>query len=269
MKISKIFSKIENTFNAEFNNCENINKEQLVNYCNKYWFKDVTENTCRCYLQYINMYLSQKNIDCKLNVTDFKVRSTKEGLVTKEELMSYIDVLDNEQDKFILYALFNDVSGTQIEDLRNLKVEQVDLENKKIILSDKEIKMDDVMVQLVEGAIKQDSYELIKFSENASVATYNFNMNCDYIIKNRPTKTNGMGLDAMKYDAFRKRLKTISQYLDNNVTPDLLIKSGYAYEVYKQYGADATYSQIEKMVKEKGMKAGIRTVVSAYRELYK
>lgn len=268
MKIARIFEKIENTFTAEFGNSVVNDKKELVNYCNKYWFKDVTVNTCRGYLQYINIYLKEKNIDCKLNVTDFNVKDAKDGLVSKEEVMSYIDILENEQDKFIVYALFNGISGKEVEELRTLKVEQIDLENKKIILPSRVVEMDDTLAQLAEDAIKQDTYDLMKFSDGASVQSFEFNMASEYVIKNRPTKTNNMGLDAIKYDAFRKRLKTITQYLGNKVTPDILIKSGYAYMVYKEYGKDATYTQVEKLIKEKSMKASIRNVINAYKNIY-
>lgn len=268
MKVSRIFEKINTTFTAEFGHSVVNSKQELVNYCNKYWFKDVTINTCRGYLQYINMYLADKKIDCKLNVMDFTVRETKAGLLSKKEIMSYIDILDNEQDKFIVYALFKGIAGKEVEELRTLKTKQVDFKNKKIILSNREVEMDGVMVELVAGAIKQDVYELIKFSDGASVQSFNFNMSSEYIIKNRPTKTNNMGTDVMKYDAFRKRLKTISQYLDNNITPDILLKSGYAYMVYEKYGKDATYSMVEQLIKEKSMKASIRNVINAYKNIY-
>lgn len=268
MKIENIFKKIEKTFTAEFGGSIVVTKEELVNYCNKYWFEDVTVNTCRAYLQYINIYLAEKNIDCKLTVSDFTVKSTKDGLVSKEEVMTYIDILDNEQDKFIIYALFNGIVGKQVEELRTLKVEQVDFKNKKIMLSDGAVDMDDTMMVLAEGAIKQERYDLIKFSEGAMVQSFDFNMSSKYILKNRPTKTNGMGTDAMKYDGFRSRLKTISKCLDNNITPDLLLKSGYAYLVYKEYGTDATYTMIEKIMKEKNIKANIRTVINAYKDIY-
>lgn len=268
MQVSRILEKINTTFTAEFGDSVVNNKEQLVDYCNKYWFEDVTINTCRIYLQYINMYLADKKIDCRLNVTDFTVRETRTGLLSKKEVMSYIDILENEQDKFILYALFNGIAGKEVEELRTLKTNQIDLKNKKIILSDREVEMDDVMVDLVTGAMKQDSYDLIKFSDGASVQSFDFNMNSEYIIKNRPTKTNNMGKDAMKYNALRKRLKTISQYLDNNITTDILLKSGYAYMVYERYGKDATYSNVERLVKEKDMRAGIRNVINAYKNIY-
>lgn len=268
MKVARILKRIDATFTAEFPNSVVKNKEELINYCNKYWFKDVSINTCRGYLQYINIYLSDKKIDYKLSVTDFNVRETKEGLVSKQGIMSYIDILENEQDKFIIYALFLGIAGKEVEELRTLKSEQVDFKNKKIILSDRAVDMDDTMVQLAMGAIKQGEYDLMKFSDGASVQSFNFNMSSEYIIKSRPTKTNNMGTDVMKYDAFRKRLKTISQYLDNKVTPDIILKSGYAYMVYEKYGKDATYSMIEQLMKEKSMKASIRNVINAYKNIY-
>lgn len=267
MKIARIFEKIDKTFTAEFDDSV-VSKKELVDYCNKYWFDDVTINTCRGYLQYINIYLEEKNINCKLHVTDFNVKEVKDGLVSKKEVMSYIDILENEQDKFIIYALFNGISGKEVEELRTLKVEQIDFENKKITLPDRVVNMDDTLVQLAKDAIRQNSYDLMKFSDGASVQSFEFNMNSEYILKSRPTKTNSMGLDAMKYDAFRKRLKTITHYLGNKVTPDILIKSGYAYMVYKQCGTGATYSQVEKIMKEKNMKASIRNVINAYKNIY-
>lgn len=268
MQTTRILKKIDTTFTAEFGNSVVKNKEELINYCNKYWFKDISINTCRGYLQYINMYLEGKKIEYKLNVTDFNVRDTREGLVSKESVMSYIDILENEQDKFIVYAMFCGIAGKEVEELRTLKVNQVDFKNKKIILADRMVDMDDTMVELAMGAIKQDKYELIKFSDGAMVQSFEFNMSSEYILKNRPTKTNNMGLDAMKYDAFRKRLKTISQYVDNKITPDVILKSGYAYMVYEQYGKDATYSMVEKIIKEKNMKVNVRNLINAYKNIY-
>lgn len=264
----KILKKINETFNKEFKNGAVNNRQELIDYCNKYWCKDVSINTCRGYLQYINMYLADKKIDYKLTTSDFNTRDTRQGMMSEKEVMSYIDMLENEQDKFIIYSLFKGISGKEVEELRTLKVSQVDFENKKIILSDREIEMDDMMIKLIDDAIKQDKYNLIKFSEGAMVQSFKFNMDSEYIIKNRPTKTNGMGLESIKYDSFRKRLKTISQYIDNNITVDTLLKSGYAYMIYKEYGKNATYSKVEKMIKEKNMKVSVRVLLNAYKNIY-
>ena len=268
MDILRMLEKINKTFTAEFPNFVVNDKKQLIDYCNKYWFEDVTLNTCREYLKHINTYLEEKNIDYKLTVADFKVKEVKDGLVSKKEIMAYIDILENEQDKFILYALFSGICGKDAVDLRTLKTKQINFESKKIMLADREVDMDDTMIKLVEDAIKQDSYELIKFSEGAMVQSFDFNMSSEYVIKNRPTKTNNMGLDVIKMGALRKRLETISRYIDNKITPDTLLKSGYAYMVFEKYGKDATYTQVEKLIKEKSMKASIRNVINAYKNIY-
>lgn len=244
-----------------------LSRSQLHEFIQNIWVKDKTYATANGYIAYINNVLKrEKNINT-FTSSDFIIKQTIDNLITKEELDLLVNELENPQDQFILYALFNGIYGKRAEELRYLTIDQVDLKNQTITLENRVIKMDKDFTEITASAIEQSSYYLTHFSNGARVEKAEFNMNCKYVIKQRMLEKNDFGYDPISYDGFRARLKKLSKVLDFNVTCDSLVKSGYAHKL-NLTGKRVTYDLVEKMKKEHKMVTSIVTLYKTYHNIY-
>ena len=244
-----------------------LSRSQLHEFIQNIWVKDKTYATANGYIAYINNVLKrEKNINT-FTSSDFIIKETIDNLITKEELDLLVNELENPQDQFILYALFNGIYGKRAEELRYLTIDQVDLKKQTITLENRVVKMDKEFTEITASAIEQSSYYLTHFSNGARVEKAEFNMSCNFVIKQRMMEKNSNGLDAISYDGFRARLKKISKVLGFNVTCDSLVKSGYAYKL-NLVGQRVTYDLVEKMKKEHKMVTSLVTLYKTYHNIY-
>lgn len=244
-----------------------LSRSQLHEFIQNIWVKDKTYATANGYLAYINNVLKrEKNINTFAS-SDFIIKQTIDNLITREELDLLVNELENPQDQFILYALFNGICGKRSEELRYLTIDQVDLKNQTITLENRVVKMDKEFTEITASAIEQSSYYLTHFSNGARVEKAEFNMGCKYVIKQRMLEKNNNGLDAISYEGFRARMKKLSKVLDFNVTSDSIVKSGYAYKL-SLTGQRITYDFIEKMKREHKMITSIVTLYKTYHNIY-
>lgn len=263
---NKVYTTLEDYFGKDVVISE-LSKSQLHEFIQNIWLKDKTYATANGYLVYINNVLKkEKNINT-FTSSDFIIKETIDNLITKEELDLLVNELENPQDQFILYALFNGIYGKQAQELRYLTVNQVDLKKQTITLENRVIKMDKEFSEITASAIEQNSYYLTHFSDGARVEKIEFNMSCKYVIKQRMIARNSNGLDVISYEGFRARLKKLSKVLGFNVTSDSLVKSGYAYKL-NLTGEKVTYDLIEKMKKEHKMVTSIATLYKTYNNIY-
>lgn len=244
-----------------------LSRSQLHEFIQNVWVKDKTYATANGYIAYINNVLKrEKNINT-FTSSDFIIKETIDNLITKEELDLLVNELENPQDQFILYALFNGIYGKRAEELRYLTIDQVDLKNQTITLENRVVKMDKEFTEITASAIEQSSYYLTHFSNGARVEKAEFNMSCKYVIKQRMIAKNSYGLDVITYDGFRARIRKLSKVLGFNVTCDSLVKSGYAHKL-SLTGQRVTYDFIEKMKKEHKMVTSIVTLYKTYHNIY-
>lgn len=266
----RITNKVYDTIAEHFGTdvvISDLNRSELHDFIQNKWVKDKTYATANGYIAYINNVLKrEKNINT-FTSSDFIIKQTIDNLITKEELDALVNELENPQDQFILYALFNGIYGKQAVELRNLRVDQIDLKNQTITLEDRAIKMDNDFTEITASAIEQSSYYLTHFSNGARVEKAEFNMSCKFVIKQRALAKNTNGLDAISYDGFRARLKKLSKVLGFNITSDSLVKSGYAHKV-NESGLKVTYDNIGKIKKEYKMVTSVVTLYKTYHNIY-
>ena len=153
------------------------------------------------------------------------------GYITKKELINACFKLDNPQDKFILYALYNGVAGhNNMSDLLNLKVEDVDFKKHIIKLKDKTIKMDTEFEKITKEAIQQDYYYINRNSKFGREG-FDLNMSSPYVLKVKITNKTDFGLAPLKYDAFMGRMRKIQLEAGIQETASQIETSGAVNEL--------------------------------------
>lgn len=155
------------------------------------------------------------------------------GYVAFEELKKGLSCLENPQDKFIVLAIYNGISGKQMADLLNLKVEDVDFKNHDIKIKNKYIKMDELFEEITSRAIKQTTM-YSELSTGHGVEEIELNMESPYVIKVRPRAMNLWGLEPMKYSGFRVRFATIVSKMGLEISATELETSGVLNRLLKK-----------------------------------
>ncbi|WP_434579212.1 phage lytic cycle repressor MrpR family protein [Thermoanaerobacterium thermosaccharolyticum] len=160
-------------------------------------------------------------------------------LKNKEELQLIKSRCDNAQDKVIFALLWEGVMGENLEELVNLKVEDVDFENNRIHIEGKHERIMTVerdTINSIQDAIEEKYY----IRRNETIADSNMPLKITpYVLrpivrKNSKTKINPI--------AIRNRVTHIAELYNNPyVTPTNIQRSGMMY-------------YIKKMMEEKGYK---------------
>lgn len=167
-----------------------------------------------------------------MKMTEDKLNQTSEQnesdikYVEWKELDKNINKIENAIDVAIIYLLRYGISGNQFIELRNLKVNDIDLDSKIVHLKDRDIKIDDKVADILKDAIEQDHYiSMIHKEDIIKSNDYDFNMDCEYLIKQRKTTRNDDGLDPYGFSGFTARTYRIFQALDMNISAINLLQS--------------------------------------------
>lgn len=175
-------------------------------------------------------------------------------LITKEALMSMVEKIDNAIDRFavvgIYYGLIGEATGA--DQLLNIKKYDVDFNNKTITLPTGVVVMDEYLERITRDAINQDIYVKLG-TQGQTSEDYSLNMDCDYIIKAKPSVKNHNGLDRISNEGFRCRLKSLSKYLGVELNTSLLKKSG-ALHLLSSQKSNWTVREAEKFLAQHGIK---------------
>lgn len=162
----------------------------------------------------------------------YKVKKVK-GYIRFEELKNAMRLLDNAQDRFILIAIYNGIAGkSNMEDLLNLKVEDVDFINHKITLRDRVVVMDELLEKTLSEAIEQTTM-YSELPTGHGTEEIELNMESPYVIKVRPRAMNLWGLEPLKYSGFRVRFANIKSITGIEVNASQLETSGMINELLK------------------------------------
>lgn len=193
----------------------------------------------------------KKNFDIKQNIID-----TSDIHFTKKEIQQLCESFINPVDKFIVYGLFCGIDGKSRCDLLNLKIEQINLDEKIISLSNKNIEMDDYMYEILKCTLKENSYKkyIQPGLEESTSIYYDLNMKSKFVIKTKPCKTTNDGLNAMKISGFNQRIKTLKEFSKCNILPKCLVKSGAMHKMYKIKNSRWTQGEIEAFLKKNNYK---------------
>lgn len=220
---------------------KDINQFDLKEIEKVLWsFKSKTRNTIESYGRIISSYLNwcvknkiiSKNVMEDMKPNDFeKFINDETEYITEKQLTRFEDMCNNYQDAVILRLLFIGVGGKSLSEIRNLKISDVDFENKriKVINSLKEddkgfpikyterfVNVDDRTLSLIDGAIKQKFYLKrngeIAPTEYDNVRPYNDLVENKYVIRSSITKTESYNSPVDKFVIYR-RLKMIKEVL--------------------------------------------------------
>ena len=244
-------------------------KEEIVAFTNDL-VKDKKYTTIRSYLNQLNIILREFGNENSLSMKDLKTREEKtKTIVTKEVIDECVDMLENPQDKFILYSLFNGISGSQTSEIRNIKVKDIDLEEGTITVGDRVVHMDKKFKKITKETIEQDVYYKMDLGNEIQRDSFQLNMDNEYVLKpsivNRATDS----LSSFSHNGMRTRFYNILAYVDKNFSIDEVIKSGYAYRMNLENKDSWTVQAVEKWIKENHVRANADNLLKLYNKLYK
>ncbi|ELC8432873.1 hypothetical protein ACV3OG_00980 [Clostridium perfringens] len=193
------------------------------------------------------------------------------NFITKKGLEEKLDKLDNGIDKFIVAGIYYGLNRSNYrEQLLNIKTSSVNLEESTLTLPNGEkVVMDDLLKEVVREAVEQKIY--VKMGDQGgSNEDYELNQNSEYIIKSKPTSSNGYGTKPLTDAGFKSRIRAISIFLvgDTSITPTLLKKSG-AYEKLKTLDRNLTIRSIGKILRESGYNLRQNNLVEMVQEIRK
>ena len=192
-------------------------------------------------------------------------------MITKQELKKMIDKLDNGIDKFIIAGVYYGINRTNYrEQLLNLKTSSINFEESTLTLPNGEkVVMDDLLKEVAREAVEQKIYVKLG-SQGGSNEDYELNPNSEYIIKSKPTNSNGYGIKPLTDAGFKSRIRAISIFLvgDTSITPTLLKKSG-AYEKLKTLDKNLPVRSLEKTLRESGYNLRLNNLIEMVQEIRK
>lgn len=161
---------------------------------------------------------------------------------TDSEIMEIEDFCNNAQDAAMIRLLFEGVSGKMFWEIRNLKKEDVDFENKTLKLTNENgeiriLEISDRALSLVEKAMNQTKYYKKNGemeSENPVLREYTDLIENDYVFRPSKTKVDDPN-EPIKKNVIFRRISTISELFGlPHLVAHNIIKSGILYMAKKE-----------------------------------
>lgn len=145
-----------------------------------------------------------------------------------KDLKKGLENIVNPIDKAIICLVRIGICGTKFTELINLKSKDIDIENKKIYLRGRTIDItDDYVLNILNEALRQTTYKVIthKDESDLKVVNYDFNMKCEYLIKQRPVAKNNNGLNQYKFAGITGKIYRIFEELGMDISSINLLQS--------------------------------------------
>lgn len=277
-----VFNKIESLEKKLKKDIKDFNYEELLKALEiltskSYNAMSVKWSILKRYLEYYkndNIY----NIDADVLRKFVQDEVNIKRYITRKNLEDKIKNLPNPQDKAILLLIFEGVMGKDYLDLRTLNIDQIDIYNNTITLSDKKIEISPVTSAILEKALVTQTYfkSVGEDKDMKSNDSFDFNMDSDLVLKSYPSKRNNDGKDPMSFQGLQTRLKKILAEIElYEVSGITLYHSGLIEKLFKQFGDDAltlSISQLKKITKDMGatkiQPSTLRAVIKLYKESY-
>lgn len=251
----------------------NFNKEEMISFLSG---RNTALSTLKVHLSYISSYinwaieegvkLSNRNITLEITNDDLNKIAKKDGLLTYEtvyeivgrklidrntgELIVFdtgLPKLKNVQDKLLVYLMFIGVNGEKSHELINLRFEHVDVQNKKLKLSElnplrEDMKIDDFCIELFEKAREEQIYErymdkrydeegIKKIKRTTNVKEDYDLMDSDFVFRKSAVGKKSKD-NRLTYSGLLRRITSLSKYIGVNFTSKKLERSGMAYIAY-------------------------------------
>lgn len=188
--------------------------------------------------------------------------------LSKEEVLQMIHRLDNAQDKFIIYGIFNGLISSSNSDILQIKVSDVDFENKKIRVANSYVEFDEELEKIIKESITQQHYYKLG-EQGRSNESYLLNIDSPYIIKSRPLPSNKNGSESMSVDTLKQRLIRLSSFLGVNGMNTRLLKQSGAFNLLKEENKEWTLDAASQFLNEKGLKLRRNNILEMVQELKK
>lgn len=188
------------------------------------------------YAESLDKYFIKLRRDDVIKMVNEKLREEEEvkdedkelKYISWEEFKNNLYRIENDIDKAILCLLRCGVSGDKFSELVNLKTKDIDLENGKIYLEDRAIDIDDnYVIDVLRDAIKQRTYVVMVHDEDRApkIPQYDFNMNCEYLLKQRPIKSNNNGLNPYRFGGITGKIFRLFQEFGMDISAINLLQS--------------------------------------------
>lgn len=259
----------------------NMTKNDLEEFIIKE-FQCINRSSFYPNIRALNEILEEHNVDIKMKSKDYVDRCVQpkdEKYFTKREIKEICDIFINAQDQFIIYALWNGIMGRNYEDLLSIKTSDVADDYSYINLPNgKRFICDDFMQEILFGAVNHMEYmKYLNSEEIKSADTFEFNPQCEYLIKTMRTKRNNDGLDKMLATTLQRRLDLLATiYMEGNgekigFSGKSLVKSGIMYNMFikedmegKSWGVE----EINNYLKINGYKINANELYRVYHNVY-
>ena len=88
------------------------------------------------------------------------------SIISRKELISLSRILPNARDKFVILYFFEVGRNKDYSDLTNLRMEDFDIENQTVTLSDRTVFVSRELINLAEESIVEDQYIPLKFGSS-------------------------------------------------------------------------------------------------------
>lgn len=264
-EIGKSFEEFEvNDFN-KFVKCKLIGKS--TNSTN------VKISLCKKYAEYIGNNCVQLNYEAVKKMVE---EHLKEKEIDNENQLKYVSINDlwvatnrisNDIDVAIIWLLRAGISGNKFTELANLKIEDIDLKNKVINLDSRTVVIDDKMCDILKDAIEQKEYYVIRGDDknDPKAESYELNMNCPYLIKQRPNSRNNYGMNEYKFSGITARVFRVMQELGLNISAINLLQSHATdklIEHEKELGRELSIKETFNYLKSIGSKQNAHDIIS-------
>lgn len=229
---------------------EEFTEEQFVEFTRKELIGKSANSTVvkvsllKKYVESLNKYfikITRKEI---IRMTDEKLEQEKKvedendlKYISWEELKKELNRVENDVDKAILCLLRMGISGSQFKELVNLKVENIDIKNKLIHLDNRDVEIeDDYIINILENAIEQRTYYVLSHKDEGEgkITEYDFNMDCPYLLKQRPTVKNNGGMNPYKFGGISGKMFRIFQELGLDISAINLLQSYAADKIVER-----------------------------------
>lgn len=225
------------------------------------------------YVEYIGCDFVQLDYEAVRNMVDGCLREKR---IENENELRYVEMdelsvatnrMTNDIDVAIIYLLRYGICGKRFTELINLKVKDIDFENKIIKLKNRKVEIDDSMCDILKYAIKQSEYYVIKDldKETPKAESYELNMNSEYLIKPKPRSDNDFGLSSYKDNGLIGRLFRIMQELGLGISSINLLQSHATDEIIKyeqELGRDISLKECADYLKKIGSRQSSDDIIS-------
>ncbi|HGM3507327.1 TPA: hypothetical protein ACKOR7_001903 [Clostridioides difficile] len=260
---------------AKIDKISNLNEQNIDSFIKG---RLIGESATTVYnnLKILREILKENNCNISIDTNKYTdmIKFNANKYFTRNQIKNICSAFLNAQDKFIVYALFEGIMGKDYIELRYLKVSDIAKDYSYIDLPDRRFICDDYMKEILEDVIVEDYYTKSEIKGTSKETEYKFNMDCEYIIKTRPTKLTDNGMKAISKNGIQNRLKTLSvafSDLDIHLTGKTLQKSGIIYDMYEQEAYECvswSIPEIKRYLELKCLKGDANNIYKAYHQRY-